>query len=94
MVEIVFFPFFFLFLCLEQGTYIPLSNNPKLINSEFLAKLKKATSTKTSTKVFTKVMALPVVTGSKSQQQQQPTKRRRSLKSVALAATFITVNRQ
>jgi hypothetical protein len=73
---------------LDQGTYIPLLNNPKLMNTDFLAKLKKATSTKCSTKVFSKPTKQPVITSTK----QQAVKRRRSLKAIAIAATFVTIN--
>jgi hypothetical protein len=72
-------------LSLDQGTYIPLLNNPKLINTEFLTKLKKATNSKYSTQILSKTTKQSGIKSSK----QQPIKRRRSLKSIAMAATFI-----
>jgi len=77
---------FRLFNYLDQGTYIPLSNNPKLINNEFLTKLKKATNSKYSTKIPSKTTKQLVINSSK----QQPIKRRPSLKAIAIASTFLT----
>jgi hypothetical protein len=74
------------FCLLDQGTYIPLSNNPKLINNEFLTKLKKATNSKYSTKILSKTTKQSVTNSSK----QQPIKRRQSLKSIAIATAFLS----
>ncbi|CAF1489938.1 unnamed protein product [Adineta ricciae] len=69
----------------EDGTYIPLLNDPTLITNEFLAKLKRATSTS--------VKPIPTKTNTKSTKQQklqiEKPKRRRSLKSVAIVATIV-----
>ncbi len=80
---------FLLFHYLDQGTYIPLLNNPQLMNTDFLAKLKKATSTKCATKVFSKTTKPPAVI---SPPKQQAVHRCRSFKVIAIAATFITIN--
>ncbi|CAF1375459.1 unnamed protein product [Adineta ricciae] len=67
----------------EDGTYIPLLNDPTLITNEFLAKLKRATSTS--------VKSIPTKTKPTKQQKLQieKVKRRRSLKSVAIVATIV-----
>ena len=70
---------------LDQGTYIPLLNNPKLITSDFLARLKRATNSKYATKLSFKTTK-PATNNSP---KQQPVKRRRSLKSIAIAATLM-----
>ena len=69
----------------EDGTYIPLLNDPTLITNDFLTKLKRATSTPTK--------AIPTKTNTKTTKQQklqtEKPKRRRSLKSVAIVATIV-----
>jgi hypothetical protein len=69
---------------LEEGTYIPLLNDPKLITNEFLAKLKRATSTKGTTKILSKPGKQ-----SNNSSNEEPTKRR-SLKTVGIVATVVT----
>jgi hypothetical protein len=65
---------------LEEGTYIPLLNDPALITNDFLAKLKRATSTKGTAKIVSKP--------GRQSSNEEP-RRRRSLKSVAIVATIV-----
>ncbi len=68
------------FYFLEEGTYIPLLNDPTLMTNEFLAKLERATST-------SKIISKPEKQSNNSSNEER--KRRRSLKSLAIAVTFI-----
>lgn len=62
---------------LEEGKYIPLLNDPKIITNEYLIKLKRATSS--SKGLFPKIP-------SKSSKQSNRT---RSLRSLFLAASLL-----
>ncbi len=59
-------------------------NDPTLITNEFLAKLKRATSTKGTSKIVSK----PEKRSNNSSNEEQ--KRRRGLKSLVIAATVIS----
>ncbi|CAF3318648.1 unnamed protein product [Rotaria socialis] len=64
----------------DEGTYTPLLNDATLLTNDFLAKLKKATSLKTTPK--------PVPKSGKpsTNPSDDEAKRRRSIKSVVIAA--------
>ena len=58
-------------------------NDPTLITNDFLAKLKRATSTKNTSKIVSK----PGKQSNQSSSEEQ--KRRHSLKAIAIAATVM-----
>ncbi|CAF1046202.1 unnamed protein product [Adineta steineri] len=72
----------------EDGTYIPLLNDPSLITNDFLIKLRRATGTNAK--------GPPPKTNVKSSKQEkmkvpfEKPKRRRSLKSIAIVASIVT----
>ncbi|CAF2947699.1 unnamed protein product [Rotaria sp. Silwood2] len=70
----------------EEGTYIPLLNDSTLITNEFLSKLRRATGAKVTSKIVSK---------SGKQSTNSPDgeeKRRRTLKSLVIAASVMSKN--
>jgi hypothetical protein len=78
-----------LFFLLEEGKYIPLLNDPKLITNEFLTKLKRATTKKENP---IKIHSKPKKPSTNSSNEKSS--RRRSLKSIAILATFISKSKR
>jgi hypothetical protein len=72
-----------LFFLLEEGKYIPLLNDPKLITNEFLTKLKRATTKKENP---IKIHSKSRKSSTNSSNEKGP--KHRNLKSIAMLATL------
>lgn len=73
------------FSIVEEGTYIPLLNDSTVITSDFLAKLKRATNTRMTPKLTKGGKYGP-------HSPDDEGKKRRSLKTVFLAASLMNKN--